>query len=302
MQPRMHLHTSQLADPHAGRTLSGAQELLRIFVGRWQVEGQTSVAAPIGKGSAFHGEEVYEMLPGGFFLHGQWHRSFDEGEHVGTCMIGFAPEKGSYCAHHYDNLGYMREFVLTVRDRTWRLAGRYERATYVFAEDGKSFEQHWETSKNGLSWQPLCDLVATAVPAVTAAGSGGFAATNQNIDREGIARRCYEAYARHDRAMLEPLMGPNLHFTSPYDNAIDRATYFARCWPGNTRMKNIEIERVLLDGDDAVVVTYTLVTVGGRRIHNTERLWFKDGMIDRVEVFFGAERDAAGAFVPMRKD
>ncbi|NVB83890.1 MAG: DUF1579 family protein [Kofleriaceae bacterium] len=297
MQPRMHLHTSQLADPHAGRTPGAVQALLRMFVGRWQIEGQNSLSAPTAKGSAVHGEDVYEMMPGGFFLRGEWQHGFDQGEHIGSCMLGFHPDKGSLCAHTYDNLGFTREYVLTVRDRTWRFAGRYERATYVFAEDGRSFEQHWEISRNGLAWQPLCDMVATLVDEVRATGSAQFA-----IDREAIARQCYEAYSRHDRALLEPLLGPNLKFTSPYDDAIDRATYFTRCWPGNIRMKRIEVERVLLDGDDAVVVTYTLVTASGRRIHNTERLWFKDGMIDRVEVFFGTERDAAGAFLPMRRD
>lgn len=302
MQPRMHLHTSQLADPHAGRRLSSAQELLRIFVGRWQIEGQNTLAAPTAKGSAVHGEDIYEMMPGGFFLRGEWRHGFDGGEHVGTSITGFHPDKGCYCAHHYDNLGFTREFVLTVRDRVWRFAARYERATFVFAEDYRSFEQHWEVSKNGLSWEPLCDLVARAIDEVRVAGSGQFGVTENGVDREAIARRCYEAYSRHDRAMLEPLLGPNLHFTSPYDDAIDRATYFARCWPANTRMKKIDVERVLLDGDDAAVVTYTLVTASGRRIHNTERLWFRDGMIDRVEVFFGAERDAAGAFMSMCRD
>ena len=46
-----------------------------------------------------------------------------------------------------------------------------------------------------------------------------------------VARAAYEAYAAKDRAAIEALIADGFHFTSPLDNRIDRATYFARCWP-----------------------------------------------------------------------
>jgi hypothetical protein len=46
-----------------------------------------------------------------------------------------------------------------------------------------------------------------------------------------IARSAYEAYVKKDRAAIEKLIAADFHFTSPLDNRIDRATYFARCWP-----------------------------------------------------------------------
>ncbi|MEO8703604.1 MAG: nuclear transport factor 2 family protein [Kofleriaceae bacterium] len=119
-------------------------------------------------------------------------------------------------------------------------------------------------------------------------------------DHASIVRRCFAAYTNHDRAALEPLIAPEFRFTSPYDDAIDRTTYFERCWPGNERMRSVEVERAVPDGDD-LYVTYTLVTKDGRKIHNTERMSFTGDQIASVEVFFGHERDADGRFRAMKK-
>ena len=53
---------------------------------------------------------------------------------------------------------------------------------------------------------------------------------DKNIE---IARSAYEAYVTKDRAAIEKLIAADFHFTSPLDNRIDRATYFARCWPNS---------------------------------------------------------------------
>jgi ketosteroid isomerase-like protein len=44
-----------------------------------------------------------------------------------------------------------------------------------------------------------------------------------------LARAGYEAYVTKDRASLERILADDFHFTSPLDNRLDRATYFARC-------------------------------------------------------------------------
>ena len=59
--------------------------------------------------------------------------------------------------------------------------------------------------------------------------------TKEN-DNVAIARAAYEAYVAKDRAAIEKLIAPDFHFTSPLDNRIDRATYFARCWPNSERI------------------------------------------------------------------
>ena len=55
-----------------------------------------------------------------------------------------------------------------------------------------------------------------------------------DIDKNiAIARSAYEVYVTKDRAAIEKLIAADFHFTSPLDNRIDRATYFARCWPNS---------------------------------------------------------------------
>lgn len=46
------------------------------------------------------------------------------------------------------------------------------------------------------------------------------------IDRKAIIEQCFTAYNAKDRATIEELLTSTFTFTSPYDNAIDRATYF----------------------------------------------------------------------------
>ena len=59
-------------------------------------------------------------------------------------------------------------------------------------------------------------------------------------DAVAIARAAYEAYVAKDRAAIEKLIADDFHFTSPLDNRIDRATYFARCWPNSAWIKDFD--------------------------------------------------------------
>ena len=47
-----------------------------------------------------------------------------------------------------------------------------------------------------------------------------------------IARACLQAYVDKDRSAIEALLDDDFHFTSPLDNALDRAT--------NARIKHRE--------------------------------------------------------------
>ena len=121
------------------------------------------------------------------------------------------------------------------------------------------------------------------------------------IDHKALVQRCLAAYPAHDRAAVDRALAPDFRFTSPYDDAIDRATYFERCWPNHTRMKAVNVERIV-DVGDAAYVTYELVTTDDRHIHNTELFTFDGDQIATVHVFFGEVRDRTGAFQPMTKD
>jgi ketosteroid isomerase-like protein len=105
-------------------------------------------------------------------------------------------------------------------------------------------------------------------------------------DRIGLARACYEAYQNHDRQALERLIADDFAFWSPYDDGIDRATYFERCWPNHETTAAFEFKRLHELGDE-VLVTYEAERTDGSRFRNTEMLTFAGDQVRLVEVYFG---------------
>ena len=101
-----------------------------------------------------------------------------------------------------------------------------------------------------------------------------------------IVRAAYESYAAKNRAVFEKLIATDFHFTSPLDNRIDRATFFARCWPNNERIDGFHFISLVPDRD-RVFVTYEAHTKYGERFRNTEIVTVRDGQIVEVEVYFG---------------
>jgi ketosteroid isomerase-like protein len=105
-------------------------------------------------------------------------------------------------------------------------------------------------------------------------------------DSVAVARASYEAYVKKDRASIEKLIAQDFHFTSPLDNQIDRATYFARCWPNSELISGFDFVRLVPSGDE-VVVTYEGRTRNGASFRNTEILTIQRSQIVSVEVYFG---------------
>jgi ketosteroid isomerase-like protein len=118
-------------------------------------------------------------------------------------------------------------------------------------------------------------------------------------DPIAVARASYQAYVHKDRAAIEGLIAEDFHFTSPLDNRIDRATYFARCWPNSTMIAEFNLIHVVPYGD-YIFVTYEAQSTNGKRFRNSEVLTVRDGKITDVEVYFGWEvphEAAEGGFV-----
>ena len=101
-----------------------------------------------------------------------------------------------------------------------------------------------------------------------------------------VARGCLEAYVAKDRAAIEALIAKDYHFTSPIDNALDRETYFARCWPNSEMMTGFDYIHQMEDGDRAFIV-YEAHTRGGKTFRNSEVYTVRDGKLVATEVYFG---------------
>jgi ketosteroid isomerase-like protein len=103
-----------------------------------------------------------------------------------------------------------------------------------------------------------------------------------------IIRGMFAAYRTQNRTFVEGALADDFTFTSPYDDASDKAAYFKRCWPLSLeRIETNEVERIFAEGDRAFV-TYWVRTKAGDEFRNTEFFVFEGDRIKSIDVYFGA--------------
>jgi ketosteroid isomerase-like protein len=103
---------------------------------------------------------------------------------------------------------------------------------------------------------------------------------------EKMIKDYYAAYEKKDWNMLTALLSDGFVFNSPNDDHIDLKTYKQRCWPNSDNIKKFDVEKMVIEGDDAFV-TYNGWTNDGRLFRNTEYFRFKDGKIKENACYFG---------------
>ena len=114
-------------------------------------------------------------------------------------------------------------------------------------------------------------------------------------NRANMVRGLFAAYLANDRQAVEDALTEDFRFTSPYDDAIDKATYFERCWRNADWIERHELEKIFVEGDEAFV-TYNCVAKSGKNFRNTEFFTFEGDRIRSVDVYFGATYEN-GVFV-----
>src|ERR1700710_1024911 len=113
--------------------------------------------------------------------------------------------------------------------------------------------------------------------------------------RPEIIRAIFAAYLSNDRKAVEDALTEDFRFTSPFDDEIDKPTYFERCWRDSGWIERHELEKIFVEGDEAFV-TYQCVAKGGRNFRNTEFFTFRGDKVKRIDVYFGAAYES-GVFV-----
>ena len=72
----------------------------------------------------------------------------------------------------------------------------------------------------------------------------------------------------------------------PWDNRLDRAAYFTRCWRDDNELAGFDFVHLSADGD-RVFVAYEGRRKDGKPFRNTEIVTVRDGKLVEVEVYFG---------------
>ena len=108
-----------------------------------------------------------------------------------------------------------------------------------------------------------------------------------STNRAAAIRAIFAAYMTNDRKAVEDRLADDFRFTSPYDDGIDKATYFERCWSNSDWIERHQLEKILVEGDEAFV-TYQCVAKSGKNFRNTEFFVFAGDKVRRIDVYFGA--------------
>src|SRR6266702_387330 len=114
-----------------------------------------------------------------------------------------------------------------------------------------------------------------------------------------IIRGIFAAYLSNDRKSVEDALAFDFRFTSPFDDRVDKETYFERCWRNSDWIVRHELEKIVVEGDEAFV-TYHCVAKGGKSFRNTEFFVFEGDKVKRIDVYFGASYQN-GAFVKQQQ-
>jgi hypothetical protein len=158
-------------------TPTPSQETRRLdaLVGRWKTDGYIVGESPI----PIIGTDIYEWLPGGFFL--VHHVDVVVGDQPVQAIeiIGeYDTATGRFTARAYDNEGNVTIMHAQVDDEgVWQFTGGAEvahaaqpdsaaatgavRSTLTVSTDRNSMTAKWERSDDGSTWEPWMDMTFT---------------------------------------------------------------------------------------------------------------------------------------------
>jgi ketosteroid isomerase-like protein len=139
---------------------------------------------------------------------------------------------------------------------------------------------------NNLFGKALLVLVLLSCNAGFAQISTSQAAGHKNGTNEKVVKAYYAAFEKKDWNSLQQILADGFTFSSPVDDHISVKAFKERCWPNAYKIKRIDVDKVVINGDDAVVITNGW-TMTGKLFRNSDYFKLKDGKITAYECFFG---------------
>src|SRR6266700_3384272 len=111
-----------------------------------------------------------------------------------------------------------------------------------------------------------------------------------DLTTEEIIRKWYAAWEQKDLGTFNSLLADNFTFTSTAgDDHISKSTFKAQCWDTQIDfIGHFDLERITTGVDDAFV-KYLCHTKNGKSFRNVEYLRIKNGKLESIECYFGAQ-------------
>jgi ketosteroid isomerase-like protein len=132
-----------------------------------------------------------------------------------------------------------------------------------------------------------CALVgAVTLPGLARASALG----EHDLTNEEIIRKWYTAWEKKDLGTFNMLLADNFTFTSAAgDDHISKRTFKAQCWdPQVDFIEHFDLEQITTGAEDAFV-KYLCHTKNGKSFRNVEYLRIKNGRLESIECYFGAQ-------------
>ncbi len=141
-------------------------------------------------------------------------------------------------------------------------------------------------------------VCAVALPEVARAGGLG----GENLTNEAIIRKWYGAWERKDLSTFNMLLAQDFTFTSAAgDDHISKSTFKTQCWDTQINfIGHFDLERITTGADDAFV-KYLCHTTNGKSFRNVEYLRIKNGKLESIECYFGAQSSFPSAVSSAQK-
>jgi ketosteroid isomerase-like protein len=139
------------------------------------------------------------------------------------------------------------------------------------------------------------NLLATGACALVGAiglprAASARALEGQDPANEEIIRKWYAAWVQKDLGTFNALLADDFTFTSAAgDDHISKSTFKTRCWDTQVDfIGKFDLERLTTSADDAFV-KYLCHTKNGKSFRNVEYLRIKNGKLESIECYFGAQ-------------
>jgi ketosteroid isomerase-like protein len=142
-------------------------------------------------------------------------------------------------------------------------------------------------SRRNLLTRGACALIgAVSLPGLARAR----ASEGQNLTNEEIIRKWYAAWEKKDLGTFDSLLADDFTFSSAAgDDHISKSTFKTKCWDTQSGfIEHFDLERITTGADHAFV-KYLCHTKNGKSFRNVEYFRIRNGKLESLECYFGAQ-------------